>query len=109
MSAVDYEVDYKNVKKELLADPQAACEYRRLKAGSDFSVMVMKLASSIAEKKGVPAEDIDKEIATKSGLGYERYMAILNDAEDVTLRDVQKIAMALGCDATVVFQPYNKE
>lgn len=101
-------VTFNEVKKELLRDPETKYEYRKLQTGTDFTVMVTKAASAIAEKRGVPAEDIDKEIAEKSGIGFDRYMEILSDGEP-TLSEVQQIAMTLGYDAKVVFVPHNEE
>ncbi len=101
-------VNYEDVKSELLRDPELALEYRKLETAKNFSALIMKEASRIAEEHSVPAEEIDKEIAEKSGIGLDRYMEILSDGEP-TLSEVQQIAMTLGYDAKVVFFPHKEQ
>lgn len=103
-------VNYEDVKSELLReDPELALEYRKLETAKNFSVLIMKEASRIAEERSVPAEEIDKEIAEKSGLGIERYTAIMGYDVEASLGEIQLIAMAFGCDAKVVFFPHKEQ
>lgn len=110
MTATGYEIDYEDVKKGLLAkDPDAAYEYRKNKPMRDFGREVFCAAGKLAEKRGVPAEEVDRELAEKSGLGFKRYMAFMADEVEITLVEAQQLAMALGCDIKVVLTPHNRE
>lgn len=110
MTETSIEVDYESVKKKLLAnDPVAAYEYRKNKPMRDFSREVFAMATQMAEKRRVPFEVVDKEIAERSGISYERYMAFMAGDVEITLTEAQQLAMALGCDTKVVLVPCNKE
>ena len=97
------EVNYEEVKRAMLKkEPETEYEYRRLHTKTQFAVLVTKAETAC----GISRE----ELAAKSNIDLKHFTEIESCGDtEVTLTEVQQIAMALGCDAKVVFVPHNQE
>lgn len=88
---------YKDLRRDLLKDPEVCVEYMKDYTMREFSLQLMKEM----EHRGITRE----QLAAMSGIPVDRLGEIEAADEPANLLEVQAIATALGYNARVVLVP----